>query len=276
MSRGPVGLSIGVVIFVGLYWTFGMRQSLVLFVAVVGLIIALAAAGPLRAQQVVDLELVLAVDTSSSVSQDEFDLQMKGLATAFRNPVIMEAVRAAGDLGVAVALIQWSDAGEYVMAIDWRVLHSPADSVALSESIDRSPRFVVGGGTAIGSAMAFAMTALSTNPYQSRRRVIDVSGDGRANQGERPDQVRDRAVLSGITINGLAILNEDPNVGRYYRENVIGGPGAFVMSTKDYEDFSRAMVEKLIREISGPPIVWREPKQNHRAATAGRKQFAGP
>ncbi len=228
--------------------------------------LALAAPTAVLAQQSVDLELVLAVDSSSSVSAAEFDLQMKGLASGFRDPVIMESIRAAGDLGVAVAQIQWSDQGDHVVAVDWRVLRSPADSEAFAATIDATPRFVVGGGTALGSAMTFAMQALFSNPYRGRRNVIDISGDGRANQGERPDSVRDRAILAGITINGLAILNEDPNVALYYKENVVGGPGAFVMSATSYQDFSAAMIEKLVREITGPPIVQRRPPESPRQA----------
>lgn len=220
-----------------------------------GLVAGSAFVGPVTAAEVVDLELVLAVDTSSSVSAEEFDLQMRGLAGAFRHPDVLAAIEAAGDLGVAVSLIQWSDTRKQFTAVDWVLLRSAAASEAFAEEIDRTPRILVGGGTAIGGALKFALESLLTNGYEGRRKVIDLSGDGRTNQGEQPQVARDLAVAAGVTINGLAILNEDPVIDRYYYSHVIGGTGAFVISATDYEDFSAAMLEKLVKEISGTPIA---------------------
>ncbi len=206
-----------------------------------------------------DLELVLAVDTSSSVSPHEFDLQMRGFAEAFRNPAVIHAIRAAGDLGVAVTLIQWSDNLNQVVAVDWTLVRDQESAHTFSQQIDRAPRFLVGGSTAIGGALKFALRQLERNGYQGRRQVIDVSGDGRTNQGVQPDDIRDLAVDQGITVNGLAILNEDAYVDRYYLSSVIGGTGAFVMSAADYRDFASAILEKLIKEIVGVPIAARPP-----------------
>ena len=103
--------------------------------------------------------------------------------------------------------------------------------------------------------MNFSAFHLRTNLFEGRRKVIDVSGDGRTNQGSNPARARDDAVAEGITINGLAILNEDALVDRHYLANVIGGTGSFVMQADDYEDFARAIVEKLIKEIAGVPIA---------------------
>jgi hypothetical protein len=185
----------------------------------------------------VDLELILAVDSSSSVSPDEFSLQMQGLANAFRDPAVHAAIQAAGDLGIAVAMVQWSDNRKQTLAINW------------------TPRYLIGGGTAIGGAVNFSAHHLRINPFEGRRKVIDVSGDGRTNQGSNPARARDDAVAQGITINGLAILNEDALVDRHYLANVIGGTGSFVMQADDYADFARAIVEKLIKEIAGVPIA---------------------
>ena len=221
------------------------------------LCVSILPAGMLRAagEQPVDLELILAVDTSSSVSAEEFDLQMRGLSQAFRNPVVAGAIRATGDLGIAVALVQWADNRKQFLAIDWLVIKDETDAAAFADEIDNTPRFLIGGGTAIGALIEYGMNLLSRNAFHGKRKVIDISGDGRTNQGSYPTNYRERAVVEGVTVNGLAILNEDPNVDRYYRSQVIAGTGAFVMSATTYEDFSAAMLEKLLKEIAGTPIV---------------------
>lgn len=211
----------------------------------------------------VELELVLAVDTSSSVSPEEFDLQMRGFSGAFRDPSVIAAITAAGANGIAVAMIQWSDNRRQEMAIDWQVLRDEETVTAFADAIDGTPRFLDGGGTAIGGAIEFSLATLSRNGFEGRRQVIDISGDGRANQGASPDGLRDLAVLQGITINGLAILNEDSSVAAYYRNNVIGGEGAFVITANDYESFSQAILEKLIKEIGGVPIAEAPPSRAH-------------
>lgn len=208
-----------------------------------------------EAGQLVDLELVLAVDASSSVSAEEFDLQMRGFADAFRDPAVAAAIRATGDLGIAIAMIQWSDNRRQHVAIDWTHLTTADTTTDFAAMIDRTPRFLDGGGTAIGGAIEFASRAIARNAFQGVRKVIDISGDGRANQGAQPSKLRDLAVAQGITINGLAILNEDASVDGYYRTSVIGGTGAFVMTANNYEDFAAAMLEKLIKEIGSVPVA---------------------
>ncbi len=219
----------------------------------------------------VDLELVLAVDASSSVSAAEFDLQMRGLSEAFRHPAVIGAIRAAGDLGIAVSLIQWSDNRKQIVAVDWLAVSDEASALAFSAEIESTPRFLVGGGTAIGGALQFSVRQFDRNNFTGRRRVIDLSGDGRNNQGSRPTKMRDRAVAQGITVNGLAILNEDPFMATYYRYNVIGGTGSFVMSADDYDDFSRAILHKMIKEIAGAPIASRPAPKAPNLAAAGKR-----
>lgn len=203
----------------------------------------------------VSLELVLAVDTSSSVSPEEFDLQMRGFSGAFRNPSVIAAILATGGSGVAVSMIQWSDNRRQEVAVDWALLTDEASIQAFAESIDSTPRFLDGGGTAIGGAIEFGLAEIDRNAYEGTRKVIDISGDGRANQGASPDSLRDLAVLQGVTVNGLAILNEDSSVADYYKNNVIGGEGAFVITANDYESFALAIQEKLIKEIGGVPVA---------------------
>ncbi|MGH6946265.1 MAG: DUF1194 domain-containing protein, partial [Kiloniellales bacterium] len=219
--------------------------------------LALASAAPAaRAQErAVDLALLLAVDASSSVSAEEFDLQMNGLAAAFSDPGVQAAIESVGDQGIAVALVQWSDNVKQTVAIDWRLLRDGGESAAFSDEVRNTPRFLVGGGTALGDALAYCLERLLESGYVGRRQVIDISGDGRTNQGIHPGLVRDQAVALGITVNGLAILNEDPTVDSYYQYNVIGGTGAFVMTASGYSDFADAIRAKLIREISGAPVA---------------------
>lgn len=197
----------------------------------------------------------MAVDASSSVSAEEFDLQIRGLAEAFRNPGVLAAVQAGGDLGIAVALMQWSDNRKQVMAVDWSPVYDETTILALADAIEATPRYLIGGGTAIGGAIQYGVRQFDDNGFEGRRRVIDISGDGRTNQGSRPSDQRDRAVGMGITINGLAILNEDPTIDDYYFRNVIGGTGAFVLTANDYEAYAVAILTKLIREIGAVPVA---------------------
>ncbi len=233
-------------------------------------------AAALAGERLVDLELVLAVDASSSVSADEFELQVRGLAEAFRDPRVVQAIRASGDLGVAVALIQWSDARKQVLALDWTLVRDRENALAFSQALLDTPRFLVGGGTAIGAALEYAIAQLEFNGFMGRRKVIDVSGDGRANQGVHPVHLRDSAVALGITINGLTILNEDPTVDSYYYANVIGGTGAFVMTANDYEAYALAILTKLIKEIAGAPIAARPPGAGDRPRGLARERTVVP
>ncbi len=232
-----------------------MAKAALLVAALLGMTGMTLSQQPAQAEDQVDLELVLAVDTSSSVSPAEFDLQMRGLAAAFRHPAVVAAIRATGDLGIAVSLIQWSDSRKQFTAIDWVKVQDEASAARFSKEIENTPRFLIGGGTSLHGALTYAARQFERNAFTGRRKVIDVSGDGRTNQGAQPAEIRDRAVAAGITINGLAILNEDIYVDRYYLHNVIGGTGAFVMSAADYEDFATAILEKLVKEIAGVPVA---------------------
>ncbi len=203
----------------------------------------------------VELELVLAVDASASVQRDEFDLQVRGLAQAFRHPAVLAALDALDGREVAVTVVQWSSPGRQHVAIPWMRIGDRAGAAALSAKLARMPRYVTSGGTATGQAIAFARGLFGANGYRGARRVIDVSGDGRANMGRHPSAARDDAAAAGVTINGLAILNEEKNVDRYYAEHVIGGPGAFLMTAADYGAFARAIRRKLVREITGSGIA---------------------
>jgi hypothetical protein len=224
-----------------------MTRCLTLF-----LTLALSLITPARAQEPVDLALVLAVDCSGSVNGYEFDLQMRGLAEAFRRPSVVNAIHAAAPNGVAVNLMQWSSVDQQGQAFGWLVVRDTQSAERVADLIDRTPRLVVNGATAISAALDYA-TRLALG-VDAKRRVIDLSGDGRDNQSGKILEGRLKAVAAGITVNGLAILNEDPLLEFYYLSEIIGGEGAFVLGADDYDDFAQAMEIKLIKEISSAPI----------------------
>ncbi|GAB4366242.1 MAG: DUF1194 domain-containing protein [Kiloniellaceae bacterium] len=230
---------------------------------------ACPAAGPAQAMEAVRLELVLAVDCSSSVNRHEFELQMEGIAAAFEDPAVLAALEQAGAAGIAVSLLQWSSAGAQTRAIGWTHIAGRADAFAFSATVRRTGRVVSGGATALGNAIDAAVLWTETNGFHGERRVIDVSGDGRSNEGGSPAFARAAANLAGITINGLAILNEEPRLARYYLAGVVGGPGAFLLTADDFDDFAVAMRRKLYFEIVGPPIAALPPESGtklHRIA----------
>lgn len=196
----------------------------------------------------VALELVLALDSSSSISAEEFELQRQGISRAFRDPGVREAIANLGDQGLAVALIQWSGGRMQRVSVDWTHLRDEFDVNLFASAVALSKRLLT-GGTNLGGAVRFSLEQIETNEFEGRRKVIDVSGDGFG--GLSPQRERDRAVSRGVTINGLAILNERPELGNYYATHLVGGAGAFVLTGDSYEDFADAIREKLLQELSG-------------------------
>ncbi|RDD63814.1 DUF1194 domain-containing protein [Ferruginivarius sediminum] len=234
---------------------------------------SLAAPADARAEAV-ELELVLAVDASSSVNRAEFDLQVTGIARAFGHPSVLNAIEAVGGNGIAVTLLQWSGTDQQKLAVPWTRVHDPDTAGSFGDAVGVAPRYVLTGGTAIGQALEAALAAFEGNGFEGRRRAIDISGDGRANVGLRPEIASQGAAAAGITINGLAILNEEPGLDRYYLDNVIGGPGAFLMTATNYDDFATAIRRKLIQEIAGAPVASREPPKTQENVE-GSAQAAG-
>lgn len=220
------------------------------------------ASGPAWAQAAeADLLLVLAADVSRSVEADEFALQRQGYAEAFRDPRVIRAIRS-GVLGrIAACFVEWS--GEYMQSVTvpWGMIGDDESAANFAAAIDRARR-PFADRTSIGEAIDFAHRQLARSPFRSQRHVIDVSGDGTNTNGKAPDEARDAAVNRGVTINGIVILSPDPmpwnawhthppgGLDEYYRRNVAGGPGAFVMVAENFETFAQAIVNKLIREIA--------------------------
>jgi len=215
---------------------------------------------PQRAEaEPVEIELLLAVDSSSSINRYEFDQQLRGLAEAFRSPLVGSAVAALGERGVAVALMQWAGRDQQHLSAEWRVLRSVEDAAAFADYLDATPRFIEGGSTAIGEALRQALASIEGNPYRGERLVVDVSGDGANNEGDEPAAWRDRLVDLGVTVNALVILNEDPDLWSFYEANVVGGPGAFVMTARDYRSYGAAIEQKLLQELGPPQFVEQPP-----------------
>jgi hypothetical protein len=232
----------------------GGAEARVLLGVGLALLFASAAVTGARADAGVDLELVLAIDSSGSVDFGESELQMAGIARAFRDPAVIEAIEGSTPNGVAVAVIEWSGPGQQLVGVDWTRITNAPTAAALAARIETMGRGLI-GETAIGEALRFATGLLAYGPFQGARRIIDVSGDGPSNAGGEPEPMRDAAALAGVTINGLAILRENPGLDRYYAEHVIGGPDAFVMIAEHYDDFARAIRQKLLREIRGAPLA---------------------
>jgi hypothetical protein len=197
------------------------------------------------------LALVLAVDISPSVNDQEYHLQMAGFASAFRHPAIVKAVSFWGSGGIAVTVVLWSSVNNQARVIDWTRVHDAASARALANRIEQMPRPLteLGLGTAVGAAMVYAAKQFARSPFRCQRRVIDVSGDGRSNVGPKPSEARDVIVKLGITINGLAIVSDEPDLNVYYRDQVIGGRSAFVITAATHEAFDVAIRQKLLREI---------------------------
>lgn len=213
----------------------------------------LLAAAPARAEPV-DLELVLAVDSSASVDYSEFSLQLEGLAHAFRDPDLAQAIEVGGVGAIAVVLIEWSSAGKQELVIPWTRIAGGADAEAFAARIDRAPRLIQTGATSISAAIMFANAQFENNGFEGARRVIDLSGDGYNNQGKALSLARAQVLQSGTTINALAIENQVLGLGDYFEKHLIGGFGAFVIRASDYQDYLGQIRRKLIREIQPPPI----------------------
>jgi hypothetical protein len=240
--------------------------ALILRLAAVGLTIA-AGCGGARAAEPVDLALVLAVDVSRSIDDHEFDLQRQGYAAALTSPRVLQAVQS-GPLGaIAVTFIEWSSDGEQKIVVDWSVLKDGETAGAIAQAIQEAPRSYY-SRTSISAAIDFAVKDFARCGFEASRRVIDVSGDGTNNSGRPVADARDAAVAAGITINGLAIINEHPEsvyaqnhvrppegLPEYYRRNVIGGPGSFLRQVEGFTSFAEAIRQKLITEIGAvaPP-----------------------
>ena len=188
------------------------------------------------------------MDVSRSVMNAEYDLQMDGLANAFRDKLVLDLIEGAG--GVMATVTQWSGAADQSQTVPWRWLESRASTLAFADEISNQRRSYFGAYTATGDALLHAAAVSRTNPAECRRKVIDVSGDGKGNRGFDPKSASDQLIAAGYTINALAILGAKPSPLDFYAREVIGGPGAFVEAADGFDDYAEAIRRKILRELS--------------------------
>ncbi len=214
-----------------------------------------------QADEPVDLLLVLASDVSRSVDHAKFKLQREGYAAAIADQRVLEAITAGRNKRIAVAFVEWSGVSSQKVVIDWTLIDGADAARKFGDQLVELPRSFA-ERTSIGGGIDFSMSLLARAPYQAPRRTIDVSGDGTHNSGRDVTLARDEAVAAGVTINGLVILSDRPmawnpehtnppgGLANYYRANVIGGPGAFVVIAENFDSFGQAIVKKLVAEIA--------------------------
>jgi hypothetical protein len=213
------------------------------------------------AAEPVDLLLVLSSDVSRSVDHPKFLLQREGYAAAISDPHVIDAIRSGPHQRIAVCFVEWSGFGAQKLVIDWTVIDGPGAARKFGDQLLELPRSFA-DRTSISGGIEFAMAQLERAPFEAARRTIDVSGDGTNNAGRDVKLARDEAVAKGIVVNGLVILSDRPvpwnaehtnppgGLERYYQDNVIGGPGAFVLVAENFNSFGRAIIKKMIAEIA--------------------------
>jgi hypothetical protein len=226
------------------------------------LVVALLGAFPLQARaEEVDLELVLVTDVSRSIDDTEFAMQKDGYRTAFADPQVMAAIKG-GPLGsIAVSYIEFAGQREVRTVVGWTVIRDADSARTFTDAVAAAPRSFW-GRTSISAGIDGAVQLLADPTMTAARRVIDVAGDGTNNAGRDVAEARDDAIAAGATINGLAIINDHPiswsfahvqppgGLDNWYRDNVAGGPGNFVVAIHDFHDFGEALTRKLVNEIA--------------------------
>ena len=237
-----------------------MRMTAAVTATLCAVLAVVAGASGARAEKV-DLLLVLAADVSRSIDEGEFNLQRKGYAQAMTDPRVLRAIAGGRHHAIALSFIEWAGAPEQNVVVDWMVIRDEEGAGAVAATMLSAPRSFL-GRTSISAAIDFSVERLATAPVEGEKRVIDVSGDGTNNSGRAVTEARDQAVAAGVTINGLAIINTQANPGyafhtqppgglpKYYEENVVGGPGAFLLQVENFDSFAEAITRKLVTEIA--------------------------
>lgn len=231
------------------------------FAGLVLSLVALAAPAGAEGREPVDLELALAVDVSGSIDRDEAELQRDGYLKALLDPRVLQAIAGGQRKRIAVTYCEWASYGYQRLAVDWTAISGRPSAEAFVKRLAAAP-ISTERWTSISGALEFAMKRFDANPYRGPRRVIDISGDGRNNNGRDLGETRAEALAQGIVINGLPIVNDRPtrwgtpperDLDLYYRDNVIGGPGAFYIVADGFQSFAAAIRTKLVREIAMRP-----------------------
>jgi hypothetical protein len=211
-----------------------------------------------------DVALVLVSDVSRSIDDSEFELEKRGYAAAFADPQVLTAITSGPRGGILAAYVEFSGEEAVNTVVGWTFLHDAASVQSFAQTVRAAPRSSA-GHTAIGAGITHAMHLITSSHLDVRRQVIDVAGDGTNNSGGDVNSARDAAVAAGMTVNGLAIINEHPaawlnahvqppgGLDNYYRQNVTGGPGSFVIDVHDFRDFQTGLIRKLVEEIAARP-----------------------
>jgi len=207
----------------------------------------------------VDLLLILAVDASGSIDPDEFTLQREGIAESVAHPAVLAAIRSQPRAAIGVAMIEWGSPGGAELVVDWHRIGDAASAAVAARAMRDAPRSPQ-SYNAIGDALMLAGEVFGAAPWPAAERTVDVSGDGPDIRSRVPaPQARDALVAAGVVINALAIEAgsnwRDGRLAALYERDVIGGPGAFVVTAGDRRDFARALRAKLVREIAGLPVI---------------------
>ena len=217
-----------------------------------------------RAAEPVDLLLVLAADVSRSVDEPKFQLQRDGYAAALKDPRVLDAIMSGANRRIAICFVEWSGAAAQKIILDWTLIDGADAARRFSDALVEAPR-PFADRTSISGAIDFSIEQLARAPFQSQRRTIDISGDGTHNSGRGLLAAREDALALGVTINGLVILSDRPlawnpehtnppgGLAKYFQDNVIGGPGAFVTVAENFQSFGQTILSKLIAEIALAP-----------------------
>ena len=213
---------------------------------------------PAQAAETVDVELILAVDVSLSMSPDELELQRRGYAAALTHPGVIQAIQQGATGRIAVTYVEWAGQTWQRIVVPWTVISSQKDAEAFVEKLTANPPNSA-RRTSISSALLYAGDLFAEGEFRGARRVVDVSGDGANNQGPPVDMVRDAVVAQGVTINGLPLMTSGgtpsmfdiDHLDLYYTNCVIGGPGAFMIPVNDWSQFPEAVRRKLVLELAG-------------------------
>lgn len=237
----------------------GMWAFRTFLIALLATVMTVVAVPLLRAQQPVDLELLLAVDVSWSMDLDEQQLQREGYVGALRDPEVWRAISGGGNSRITLMYVEWAGHGVQQIVIPWTLIDSPGALEAFADRLEKAP-ISRNRMTSISGAISFSAQQFGTGGFRGTRRVIDISGDGPNNSGGPVETARDEAVKQGIVINGLPIiLKPDHRSGffdirdldKYYKDCVIGGFGSFVIPVRAKNEFAPAIRRKLILEIAG-------------------------
>ena len=210
----------------------------------------------------VNTELVLAVDVSASMTPDEQALQREGYVQALSSREFIQALKASGNGRISITYFEWANVSDQKIILPWRLIDGPEAAGAVAAELARAP-YRRSSRTSISGGLIFAQSLFESSPYRGMRRVIDVSGDGANNDGPLVTLIRDQVLAKGITINGLPIMLNKPNLMNvnvggldiYYQDCVIGGPGAFVIPIKEREKVREAIRSKLVLEVAGHKVA---------------------